>query len=782
VLVLLVAVLAIATLLYLREEQRGGPWRAPVIVAPPDAADSLPRVVGYVPGSGPSTTPLERGDELVRAGARDLRGAWPWQVYAAFHAEAGAAGRVEIEVARGAERVVLPVALAAVRHAWRDALLGLSFAITALLLLRRAPSSQSVRAFAWGSLVWAIAQLQFQGAAPLQTYAYFVTRALAGCLWAPLLVFAAIRFPEGAWPEGRPLPRWPWLFLAMGPLWTSYFTGVPLPTDLAQRANPILGSAFSAAVLVVAIGNYTLAAPLGRRQVKWVLLGCYLGLLPALVGSVLGALRPDYAGLWFASQAALIAIPISILIAVTRSGMLDIDRLISGTASYTLLLVVLGAGALVAVPWLADQAAQRAGVERTVAQVGLSVALAFAAVRLEPRVRPHFERLFFAERQAFQAGIDQLMGDLSKQPDAGSVAALLGERLDELIGPEFCVIYALGADAFAPIFARRCPITPHFEATSPLLAALAERSAAVDMERDRALAARGGPADRAALAGLDAALMVPVVRERTLLGFVALGRKGSGDVYTPTDRALLGMVGASVAASIRRFDDQEMLREAKALQEKLRQYVPASIADRLADGRELEPGERPISVLFADLRGYTSHAEGRGAEEIFRIVSAYTETVTRVVTQHGGTVVEFNGDGMMAVFGAPDPLPDKERRALAAARQIVSEVSGLRGLALGPGGGRVSVGVGLATGSAYVGAIRSVDRYIWSAIGNTTNLAARLQTLSRELDVPIVIDDETHRAALAEAGDFERRPGTAIRGLRSPHDVFVLSRQAFAAA
>jgi len=182
-----------------------------------------------------------------------------------------------------------------------------------------------------------------------------------------------------------------------------------------------------------------------------------------------------------------------------------------------------------------------------------------------------------------------------------------------------------------------------------------------------------------------------------------------------------------------------------------------------------------------DLRGYTSLAEGRGAEEIFRIVSAYTETVTRVVSQHGGTVVEFNGDGMMAVFGAPDPLPDKERRALAAARQIVAEVSGLQGLPLGPGGGRVSVGVGLATGAAYVGAIRSVDRYIWSAIGNTTNLAARLQSLSRELDAPIVIDDETHRAALELAGDFERRPATAIRGLRSTHDVFVLSRQSVAA-
>jgi len=778
---LLIAVLAVAGLLYLREELRGGPWRTPVFVARPEAPGAHPPVVAFMPGSGPATTKLAPGDRLVRAGDRELAGAWPWQVYAALYAAADPSGRVEVEVERGGARFVSTEPLAPIPHAWRNALLALSFAFTAILLLRRAPASSTARSFAVAALVWAIAQLQFEGAAPAQTYAYYVVRALAGCLWGPLMVWAAIRFPEGAWPEDRPLPRWPWVFAVLGPLWLSIFMGIPFPTAFALRANPTVGALVTAAVLVVAIGNYSLAAPLGRRQVKWVVLGCYLGLLPSLAGAVVGALEPERAWLWFGSQAALIAIPISILVAVTRSGMLDIDRLISGTASYTLLMVLFGAAALVVLPWLAEQASERAGVEKSVAQLVLGVALAFAAVRLEPRLRPHFERLFFAERHAFQAGIDQLVADLSKQPDASGVASLLGERLDALLGPEFCVIYARGADAYAPIFSRRCAITPHFEATSPLLAALAARSSAVDLERDRAVAARGAPADRAALAGLDAAVLVPVVREHTLLGFVALGRKGSGDIYTPTDLALLGMVGASVAASIRRFDDEEMLREARALQERLRQYVPASIANHLAGGRELEPGERPISVLFVDLRGYTSLAEGRGAEEIFRIVSAYTETVTRVVSQHGGTVVEFNGDGMMAVFGAPDPLPDKERRALAAARQIVAEVSGLQGLPLGPGGGRVSVGVGLATGAAYVGAIRSVDRYIWSAIGNTTNLAARLQSLSRELDAPIVIDDETHRAAPELARDFERRPATAIRGLRSTHDVFVLSRQSVAA-
>jgi class 3 adenylate cyclase len=398
-------------------------------------------------------------------------------------------------------------------------------------------------------------------------------------------------------------------------------------------------------------------------------------------------------------------------------------------------------------------------------------------VRIEPQLRPRLERIFFAERQAFQDAIGRLVEEVHEVDAPGALAERVGSRLDALLRPDFCVVYAHGGEVFAPIFARRCPITPHFDEDQPLATLLARRVSAVDLERDRTLLDGLDAADRAALTGLGAAVLVPVVRDHALLAFVALGRKSSGDVYTSTDLALLGLLGGSISSSIRRFDDEELLREARTLQERLRQYVPASIADQLAQGRELEAGERVVSVLFADLRGYTSLAEGRSAEEIFRIVNRYTETVTSAVARHGGTVVEFNGDGMMAVFGAPEPLPDKERRALAAARQIVTDVSTLAGGASPAGGVALAVGVGLATGSAYVGAIRSVDRNIWSAIGNTTNLAARLQAMTRDFGVPIVIDRATHDAALDEARDFEPRPDTAIRGLQLPRDVFVLPRQ-----
>jgi class 3 adenylate cyclase len=777
---LLIAVAAAVFALYLREEMRGGPWRTRVVVAAAPSPESFPTVLRFRAADDAAASGLRPGDRLVRAGPRELAGAKPWHAYAAFYAAASTSGTLPLEVEREGARVVLEERLSSAQLA-RDAVLGLCFALTALIILRRAPRSPTARSFALAALAWAIAQPQFPGGAPAQTYAYFGLRIAAGCLWPPLVILSAVRFPEGAWPEGRRLPRWPWLFAALGLTWSSWWLGVPFPSEWGLRANPALGSLVITAVLVVATRNYALAGPAGRRQMKWVLLGGYLGLLPALLGTLLGAFRPDWTLLWFASQVSVVAIPLSVLIAVTRSNLFDIDRLISGTASYTILLVGVGAAALASLPRAADWASARAGLSPTLVQVTLAAALAFVVVRLEPRLRPLLERIFFAERQAFQEAIDRLVEEVHEVGGAGALAERVGERLDALLRPEFCVVYARGGQVFAPIFARRCPITPHFEEERPLARLLAGRVAAVDLERDRTLLGGLDAADRAALNGLGAAVLLPVVRDHTLLGFVALGRKTSGDVYTTTDLALLGLLGGSISASIRRFDDEELLREARTLQDRLRQYVPASIADQLARGRELEAGERVVSVLFADLRGYTSLAEARSAEEIFGVVNRYTETVTRAVTRHGGTVVEFNGDGMMAVFGAPEPLPDKERRALAAARQIVTDVSTLMGAALAPGEGGLAVGVGLATGSAYVGAIRSVDRNIWSAIGNTTNLAARLQAMTRDLGAPIVIDRATHDAARDEARDFEPRPETTIRGLQAPRDVFVLTRRQAAA-
>jgi class 3 adenylate cyclase len=225
---------------------------------------------------------------------------------------------------------------------------------------------------------------------------------------------------------------------------------------------------------------------------------------------------------------------------------------------------------------------------------------------------------------------------------------------------------------------------------------------------------------------------------------------------------------ADLRARLSLYESQMRLwRETSA---KLSRYVPGVIVDQIARGVDPTCGEKEISVLFVDLHGFTGFTESLRAHEVFRLLSSYTECVSEIVKEHGGTIVEFNGDGMMAIFGAPDDLPNKEYAAVAAARSIVRSLDdrweSRKRL--------VPVGVGVATGMAYVGDIQSADRLIWSAVGSTTNLASRLQQLTHELETTVVIDAATWEAAGPLADGFDAHPAMRIRGRKKVVDVFTL--------
>ena len=266
---------------------------------------------------------------------------------------------------------------------------------------------------------------------------------------------------------------------------------------------------------------------------------------------------------------------------------------------------------------------------------------------------------------------------------------------------------------------------------------------------------------------------MPFRRGPDLVAFSCLGPKRSGDIYTPTDLAWLGAVAGKISDRLLALDATAVTEQARAMQEALRRYVPGAVAARLASGQDIEAGERDVTVLFVDIRGYTGFSEARQAEEIFQTVNRYTEMVSQLVRARGGSVVEFHGDGLLAVFGAPDAIPMKERAAVQVGCEIVAAILAL----LAPATTRapLAVGVGIGTGPAFVGNIQSSDRFIWTVIGNTVNLAARLQSLTRELDAAVAIDDTTFRRAGGETcAAFVRHADLPIRGRAQPETVHAL--------
>jgi adenylate cyclase len=165
-------------------------------------------------------------------------------------------------------------------------------------------------------------------------------------------------------------------------------------------------------------------------------------------------------------------------------------------------------------------------------------------------------------------------------------------------------------------------------------------------------------------------------------------------------------------------------------------YVPRDHVGRVVARAEPEAGlaaeQLEATVMFCDLKGYTGFAEHLDPDELLQTLNRYLGQVSDAVMDHGGSVVTFLGDGVMAVFGAPLASDDHASQALAAARTVVAAVGADR------------VGVGLASGSVVSGTVGSGRRMEYAAIGDTTNVAARVQALTRELHRPILLTDRTH--------------------------------------
>ncbi len=761
-LVLLFVLWVVCTLLHVRQLVRGQLAWVGVYVTSPASDEDFPTVRGFWPGAAPAASGgLAIGDRVVEVDGALMRGAGPVGFVARTYAAVAERRSLDVPIAYERDGVAgaTTIALVPVAYPWRVLPLTVTLVITAALVVLRRRGVRVARGFFLLAVAYGLHWTFFFGGPTVQTYAWVAVFAGASTVMLPLILRTLLVFPAEVAPPGGRLPWWPWLFAVFGPVSTSWVLGMPLAPEAGFRAVFAVNVAFIVAALAVLTRNFRRAGPHGRRQVKWVMLGMYLGTVPVLLADAVGAVVPS---LWWLHEPAVIAeilVPLSVVIAIVRSNLFDVDRLITGTAVYSLLSVILLAALLFVVPQVAWAVSKAGGMDPRIVQPILSVVVAAGLVPGHRLLQPRIERVVFRERHALRSGVDVLLWELAEAVGPEQLLTLVGERLDALVRPTSCLIYVPLADGFTPVFARGVETPPVLVTDGPITRSLPTRVL--------------GAGERDALAPLDAVAMVPVRRAGELAAAICLGAKRSGDVYTPTDLALLAAVAEKVAAELARFDTAEILRQERAMSEALRRYVPEPVAVRLTRGQSIEGGEEDVSVLFVDIRGYTTYSEREAAGTVFSMVNRYTEAVSAVIQRRGGTVVEFLGDGLMAVFGAPEPMPDHAREAVQAACEVVATV---RQLALGTreGSTPISVGIGIASGHAFVGNVRTNDRLVYTAIGDVVNLASRIERLTRELHASIAIDEHTHRHAGDSAAHFERHERVPIRGRAEPVDVYAL--------
>jgi len=222
------------------------------------------------------------------------------------------------------------------------------------------------------------------------------------------------------------------------------------------------------------------------------------------------------------------------------------------------------------------------------------------------------------------------------------------------------------------------------------------------------------------------------------VAYVAFAR---ADVWIRAVAVTFGLVLGYGATVVENF-----VREQREKQRLSRFFSPdvlrAVVRDR--DGRLLRPRRRLITVLFSDIRGFTTISERLQPEQVDEMLREYLTLMTEVVFRHGGTIDKYMGDGIMALYNAPYEDPSHALNAVRTALEFQERVIPFSARWQAKLGGSIRCGVGINSGEAVVGSLGSRQRNEYTAVGDTVNLAARLESVTKDYGVAIIVSEFTY--------------------------------------
>jgi adenylate cyclase len=269
--------------------------------------------------------------------------------------------------------------------------------------------------------------------------------------------------------------------------------------------------------------------------------------------------------------------------------------------------------------------------------------------------------------------------------------------------------------------------------------------------------------------GVGAAVLYAVVAQ------VAFGRELILPVVVPLVGLAIALVGTLVVhyltASVERAQTRDLFSR----------FVPDSVVAQVLERADTEDDVRlggellTATVLFSDLRGFTSFAEGREPAEVIGVLNRYLTEMSDAILDHDGTLVAYMGDGIMAVFGAPIASNDHADKALGAAREMLDRLERFNGWLRSEGlGDGFKMGIGLNTGDVMSGNVGSARRLEYTTIGDTTNSAARLEGMTKGTPYQLFVADSTRSRLATPPDDLESLDELEVRGRKGAMKVWAL--------
>jgi adenylate cyclase len=259
--------------------------------------------------------------------------------------------------------------------------------------------------------------------------------------------------------------------------------------------------------------------------------------------------------------------------------------------------------------------------------------------------------------------------------------------------------------------------------------------------------------------GVRSTICAPLVTPSNVHGVIYADRLDQFSAFSDDHLEMISAVAALTAVTVETVKAHKRLAREEVARANYSRFMPEYVVQQLLenpDSFRLGGANQTITVLFADIRGFTAVSENANPENIVRLLNHYFTAMSEIIFEHGGTLDKYIGDGLMALFGAPTATPEDARNAVKAAVAMQRELMRLKVDLASEGFANIAMGVGLHTGVATVGYIGSERRSEYTAIGDTVNLASRLE--SNAGGGQILISEATARAAASSFPLVRREP------------------------
>ncbi len=271
--------------------------------------------------------------------------------------------------------------------------------------------------------------------------------------------------------------------------------------------------------------------------------------------------------------------------------------------------------------------------------------------------------------------------------------------------------------------------------------------------------------------GLMLTMMTLAMLSYALAGFLLFLRGTYIALISPELMLFLGVVLPTLEQAV----SQEL--EKRRVRALFSRFISPEMVDQLLDTRDLNALNKRanITILFSDIRGFTTMSEKLSPEAVVAILNPYLDAMTRIIHRHGGTVDKYEGDAIVAFFGEPVAHRDHASRAVRAAIEMRSALLALKqnwdedGVATPTG--KFEIGIGINSGEAFVGMVGSAQRINYTAIGDNVNLAARIQDLTKNYRWPLIISQSTYEQVRDEF-EAEFLDSVIVKGRSEPVNIY----------